>query len=367
MNRAILTTLGLLTTFSVNAQDTIGSDAGYLRNPLFILLLILILLLAVVILTLAGAMKTVISSEMFVNRLKHMQDNTLSRKGWLLMSAPAAGIGGIDYTTFYIMLVIIGIEFLVLTMLYFTFRSILEIGYEKKSKPVVATKKTKNILDKINDTVTIEEEDKITLEHEYDGIRELDNVLPPWWKYGFYLTIVVSVIYMFIYHVTGTFPLQKEEYEISMKRAEAEVAAYMKNSALNVDETTVKLLTDPADIEAGKEMYFSSCVACHGRSGEGGVGPNLTDDYWLHSGGVADIFKSIKYGWPDKGMKSWKEDFSPMQIAQITSYIKSLRGTNPPNAKEKQGEFYREPASDSLTTDAPNPDRQIVSQVSEQQ
>src|SRR5690606_25602191 len=146
-------------------------------------------------------------------------------------------------------------------------------------------------------------EQTIMLDHDYDGIRELDNVLPPWWKYGFYVTILVAVIYMVVYHVTDSLPLQKAEYEASLKKAEADVAEYMKNASSNVDETSVKMLTDATDLEAGKEIHSMSCVACHGRFGEGGVGPNLTDDYWMHKGGIADIFKSIKYGWPDKGMK----------------------------------------------------------------
>ena len=98
-------------------------------------------------------------------------------------------------------------------------------------------------------------------------------------------------------------------------------------------------------------MFKASCAACHGQLGEGTVGPNLTDDYWLHGGSVQDVFKSIKYGWVEKGMKSWKEDLSPMQIAQVTSYIKSLKGTNPANAKAPQGDLYTEggvaPVNDS--------------------
>lgn len=180
------------------------------------------------------------------------------------------------------------------------------------------------------------------LDHDYDGIKELDNNLPPWWKYGFYLTIIIGVVYLVNYHITGISPLQKEEYKLSVKKAEAEVAEYMKKSANNVDENTVKMLSGASDLAAGKDAFIATCAACHGRAGEGGVGPNLTDDYWIHGGSVKDIFKTIKYGWPDKGMKSWKDDFSPMQIAQLTSFIRTLKGTNPPNPKEKQGELYTE-------------------------
>ena len=188
------------------------------------------------------------------------------------------------------------------------------------------------------------------MDHDYDGIKELDNDLPPWWKYGFYLTIVVAFLYMIHYHISGTGDLQAVEYNKEMAKAKAEIAEYMKTAANNVDENTVKLLDNPADIENGKQVYTANCAACHGKLGEGGVGPNFADEYWIHGGSVQDIFKTIKYGFADKGMKSWKEDLSPMQIAQVTSYIRTLKGTNPPNGKAPQGDLYTESgvvASDS--------------------
>jgi cytochrome c oxidase cbb3-type subunit 3 len=108
-----------------------------------------------------------------------------------------------------------------------------------------------------------------------------------------------------------------------------------------VDENSVKLLTAADDLAAGKTVFLTTCFACHGRSGEGGVGPNLTDEYWLHGGSIQEVFKTIKYGWPDKGMKSWKDDYSPVQIAQIASFVKSLAGTNPANAKPPQGTLFK--------------------------
>ena len=145
--------------------------------------------------------------------------------------------------------------------------------------------------------------------------------------------------------------MQGKEYEKEMAKAKLEVEEYMKNSANNVDENSVKLLTETSDIAAGKDVFKANCAACHGQLGEGTVGPNFTDEYWIHGGSIQDIFKSIKYGWVEKGMKSWKEDLSPIQIAQVASYIKSLKGTNPPNGKAPQGDLYTEsgvaPISDS--------------------
>ena len=127
-----------------------------------------------------------------------------------------------------------------------------------------------------------------------------------------------------------------------MAQADADLAAYRKTAANAVDETTVKLLTDAESLAKGKELFHDNCVACHNQQGQGLVGPNLTDDYWLHGGKINDVFKTIKFGYPEKGMKAWKDDFSGSQIAMLASYIKSLHGTNPPNPKEKQGELFVE-------------------------
>ena len=137
-----------------------------------------------------------------------------------------------------------------------------------------------------------------------------------------------------------------------MQEAEQQREAYLAKAKNNVDENTVKQLTDASDLDAGKKAFTTMCAACHAADGGGGVGPNLTDEYWLHGGSVKDIFKTITYGWPDKGMKSWKDDYSPLQIQQLTSYVMSLHGTKPATPKEAQGEIYK-------ATDAPVSDSTI--------
>jgi cytochrome c oxidase cbb3-type subunit 3 len=199
---------------------------------------------------------------------------------------------------------------------------------------------------RINKSASKEEEEAIDLSHDYDGISELDNKLPPWWIAAFAITILFSAGYLWRYHVAHSAPLQDEELAIAITKANAERDAYLAKTASNVDENTVVMLDD-GGVAAGKAIYATNCTPCHGQAGEGNtVGPNLTDSYWIHGGGLADVFKSIKYGWVEKGMRSWKDDFSPMQIAQLTSYVKSLAGTNPPNAKEPQGDLYEEKAAD---------------------
>jgi cytochrome c oxidase cbb3-type subunit III len=257
----------------------------------------------------------------------------------------AVKIGGLSPRVFYFMIAVVGIELLVILVLLIQLRLLFWKQKERPVKVVAPAAAVKTIWNKLNKFRPVEQEADLDLGHEYDGIRELDNRLPPWWLYGFYVTIVFGVIYLWRYHVSETAPLSGQEYAVAMQHAEEEKAAYLKRSANNVDESTVTLLADPEAIATGKKLYDLNCAPCHGMSAEGTVGPNLTDDYWLHGGSLSDIFKSVKYGWPEKGMRSWKEDLSPSQISQVTSYIKSLHGTNPANAKEKQGELFQETAA----------------------
>ena len=208
-----------------------------------------------------------------------------------------------------------------------------------KSAEEVPAKETawSRLWKKLNAHVDIEEEADLLTDHAYDGIKELDNKLPPWWLYGFYLSMVFSVIYIFNYHVLGYTPLQAEEYENEMTMAQAEVEAYLISKALNVDESTVEYLPTEERLKAGKKIYDAVCVVCHSADGGGGVGPNLTDDYYLHGSDIGDIFKTVKYGVPAKGMRAWNTDYSPVEIQNVSTYIKSLQGTTPLSPKNPQG------------------------------
>lgn len=212
--------------------------------------------------------------------------------------------------------------------------------------------------DKINAFKPLTDEGNIDTGHNYDGIRELDNITPPWFTAAFIGTIIFAGIYLYRYHVAHAAPLMIEEFNISMEQAEKEKMEFLKTQSNLVDENSVTLLPD-GQYEEGKTIFKAACAVCHGPEGQGTVGPNLTDDYWIHGGSVKNIFSTIKYGVIDKGMKSWKDDYSANQIAQLTSFIKSMRGTNPSGAKEPQGELYKEEAGAPAPVDTTKKDTAV--------
>ncbi len=266
-------------------------------------------------------------------------------------------------------------------------------------------------------------EDRL-LDHEYDGIQELDNDLPPWWLWLFYLTIIFGVVYMIHYHVTGTGDLSNVEYmkEIdpnwtepqsinqagmpigynspyfkpsgemtpqiwaafesyvgpkvefealvmeAMRRANSndlekikssfpgiwerlsEVGATLTPAAASTGGTAqakldlnFKQLTDAASLDVGKQLYVTNCASCHGPEGQGGIGPNMTDNYYIHGGGINDMMSIIITGVPIKGMISWKGILTEQQMNQVASFMMSMRGTTPPNPKAAQGELLEFP------------------------
>lgn len=212
---------------------------------------------------------------------------------------------------------------------------------EKKTDKVVlkAEKKAARAerINKIFSLKPLSEEQSLIIPHEYDGIQELNNPTPGWFMYLFYATIIFAVGYLLIYHVFGVGQLQYAEYKTEMAVAAKEKAAYLAKSADNVDENTVKLSTDATVLAAGKATFEGKCAPCHGNNGQGVVGPNLTDDYWLHGDKISDIFKTIKYGVQAKGMPTWQSQLTPKQISDVANYIESLHGSNPANPKEPQG------------------------------
>ena len=335
-----------------------------LSNPLAVVLLVVIIGLLALIALLAsiviGAAK--LNLQRFVDERKRndsggkilalaacvLVSSAVFAEGTAAAAAPTVvdTIAGLSTTTFYSLLTVVFLELLILYVLLFNLKLLLRketIALKGVEETTETTPTAFNEWwEKFNSFKPMKEEASIDLGHDYDGIRELDNRLPPWWIYGFYLTIFVACIYLWRYHVSHSAPLSKEEYTISVQNAEIEKQEYLKHAANSVDENTVKLLTSADDLEAGKKVFTTICAACHRADGGGAAGPNLTDDYWLHGGTIKDVFKTIKYGWPEKGMKSWKDDYTPSQIAQIASYVKSLHGSNPASPKAPQGTLFVE-------------------------
>lgn len=191
----------------------------------------------------------------------------------------------------------------------------------------------------------IEEEHDIILDHNYDGIKELDNDLPPWWVWGFYATILFAVVYLVRFEVLNDYS-QDEEYEIAVAEAAIEIAEWKKTAKDLVDVNTVVLLTEASDLKAGQTIFNTNCVACHKVDGGGGIGPNLTDRNWILGGGIKNVFNTISEGGRDgKGMISWKSELKPSEMAQVASYVLSFGGTTPAEPKEAEGDIWIDPNS----------------------
>lgn len=337
-----------------NAAPTVTSGT----NQLAILLVVMTLILAFVIWGL-GQVLVVLSRQVMEKQKQSGAGKALSAILVLLLASQFASAqtttaaavkevpnyGGLSSTTFYFFVIVIVTEVLAVLFLAFAIRRVYtELVPEQQG----AAKKSQlgewwaNLDKKVfTKAIPVEREADYLLDHNYDGIQELDNALPPWWKYGFYITVVVAVIYMFNFHVMGNGKNPSQEYVAEMEKAKIELEIFEANNKDKVDEKNVPM-ADAAGLAEAKEYFIAKCKVCHGEKGEGLVGPNLTDDYWLHKGSLNDIYNTIKIGYADKGMQSWANDFTPKQISFLASYVKSLHGTNPPNPKAPQGELYVE-------------------------
>ena len=186
----------------------------------------------------------------------------------------------------------------------------------------------------------IEDEAEIILDHNYDGIKELDNNLPPWWIYGFYASIVFAAVYLLRYHVFSG-PSQIDELETELADARIAIEAYKKTAKNLVDINTVTELTEAADLSAGKTIFETNCVACHMADGGGGIGPNLTDPNWILGGDIKSVFKTVSEGGRSgKGMIAWKQQLKPLEMAQVSSYVLTFEGTTPANPKAPEGDVW---------------------------
>jgi len=224
---------------------------------------------------------------------------------------------------------------------------------EAQSIPFTENAFYKNILNKLTRTKAIEQEADVLLDHNYDGIRELDNVLPPWWVYLFYATIIFGAVYLVRFQIMDG-NSQDQEYQAEVKQAKIDIAEYMKTAPDLMSKEKVTLLTDAASLAQGKAIFTTNCVACHKADGGGQIGPNLTDIYWINGGGIKNVFNTIMEGGRDgKGMVAWKASIKPSDIQKVASYVLSLQGTNPKDAKptEPEAKEWVEEATKVITKD----------------
>jgi len=208
---------------------------------------------------------------------------------------------------------------------------------EAQTLPFTESAFYQNLLSKLTRSKEIEQEADVMLDHNYDGIKELDNVLPPWWVYLFYGTIIFAGIYLFRYEVLGS---DNQAQEFDKEVAAAKIAdEYNKTAPDQMNKEKVTLLTDAASIAAGKTIFLANCVACHRPDAGGQIGPNLTDDMWINGGGIKNVFNTIMEGGRDgKGMISWKATIKPSEVQKVASYVLSLQGSKPVNPKPTEPE-----------------------------
>ncbi|MGB5270774.1 MAG: cbb3-type cytochrome c oxidase N-terminal domain-containing protein [Eudoraea sp.] len=242
-----------------------------------------------------------------------------------------------------VLLILIAIELILKSIENVMFQTLSAEGKERylesKSKQLEWSW-GKKMYQKLLGSKPIEAEGEIILDHNYDGIKELDNKLPPWWVYLFYATIIFGVIYLIRFEIYGDYD-QDLEYEMEVAEAQAQIEAYKKTAKDLVDVNTVALLTEASDISAGKSIFETNCVVCHMADGGGGIGPNLTDEYWILGGGIKNVFNTISEGGrAGKGMVSWKQTLKPLEMAQVASYLLSFQGTIPANPKAAEGDLW---------------------------
>lgn len=371
--------------FGQGAPAPSSNPLNGFTNPLELGLVIVAVLLLIVIAVLASLLKGLGRQNTNIhiknNEGKPVEKPRQIRTTWvrgstviaLLLSA--TGAFAQDATSVYpkapqldwfiiVMLLFITLEFVMILTLISTIKRMFkangiisdvvlqQVAVEAKAAKVHKPSFMQKFLTK---AVPLEQEEAITFDHEYDGIRELDNSLPPWWLYGFYISIVFAFVYMFHFHVVDTGNLQAAEYQQELADADAKKNELLKKMAAKgevmVNEDNVTYLTDAAALAAGKATFDGLCSSCHGTNAQGGIGPNLTDEYWLYGGSIKNIFKTVTNGTPN-GMQSWKSQLSPKNIQDVSSYVKSLLGSKPAGAKEPQGDLYKEETTVPDTTAA---------------
>jgi cytochrome c oxidase cbb3-type subunit 3 len=271
---------------------------------------------------------------------------------WAQVPAPApASIWDDPMLLFY---VVVGFMFVVALLVLVVALYLLQVvnilaskaAQEKAEKLGVIFKPEPSVFRKLWDNINalrpLEKESELVLDHNYDGITELDNHLPPWWRWLFYVTIVFAGVYLLVYHVFSTLPLSGGEYDNEVAYANEQlVKMKAANPGPAIDETSVEATTDAKLLADGKSTFLNTCSTCHRRDGGGDIGPNLTDEYWKHGGSIKNIFKVVKEGVAGTNMVAWGGVMSPEAIRNVASYVLTLQGSKPVNPKKPEGNLYK--------------------------
>ncbi|NOS90903.1 MAG: c-type cytochrome [Cyclobacteriaceae bacterium] len=213
-----------------------------------------------------------------------------------------------------------------------------KLGIEFKEAPSML----KRLWEEWNSLKPLEKESEIMLDHNYDGIRELDNHLPPWWKWLFYFTIGFAAVYLMVFEVFNTLPTQLQEYDNEVAYAQQQaLKRQASNPVAAIDENSVEATTDALALADGKQTFLTTCASCHRKDGGGDIGPNLTDEYWLHGGTIKDVFKVVRHGVAGTNMIAWEGVISPEKMKNVASYVLTLQGSNPANPKKPQGDLFK--------------------------
>ena len=351
-----------LISISKNSFAQSGQSSGNDDTALLLILIGFILVLAIVIGILGNTIRSIAGNKDLWKDKFNKSAMILMMMGlFSLLPQNASASNLLTYVmtneVFYLLVGLIILLFIIAVMLSSTLKGLLRELSEEEEEASFISQLTENL----TEAVPVEREEEVLTDHEYDGIRELDNVLPPWWVYLFYVTIIFSVVYMIRYHVVGSGNVMAEEYQAEMLEAEkVQEAMAEANPGMAISEENVERLTENSEIERGKVIFNANCATCHLETGGGDNGPNLTDQYWIHGGSIKDIFTTIKYGVSGK-MIAWETMIKPDDMQRVASYVMTLQGTNPPNGKEPQGELYvpmeeEEAPADSTQVDTAEPD-----------
>ncbi len=362
MHRIILTAAFVPAALFAAAQDAAPAPKArfFDVDPTLLYAMVALAVVQVIfIVSLASIMRTMGGTGGWVKRLIEKRGRTASAIGLLFVAgeASAQAYAGesntmTHYETFWWLFAINVFLFIILLVQLNLLRALTRAVVGADDREVTAVAKGESWVDRLLKRMTrqvaLEEEKNIDMNHDYDGIRELDNVLPPWWLWLFYGTIAWGVIYIVNMHVINVWQTQDVEYTMEMAQAKSDVEAYMATLTNTVDENTVAMTDDASVLAGGRDLFNTYCTACHGADAAGSatsVGPNLTDAYWIHGGGVKNIFKTIKYGVPEKGMISWKSQLQPAELRALACYILSQEGKGSPTQKAPQGDIWKaEPA-----------------------